>query len=268
MSIIASIMVLSACLSSIELSVSSVMLLSTFANMAAKFLLGPPTDTLGGKFTLQISMFSMTILLILLSFCQSSKLFIFQWILLSFLYSSTWGAIQKIIRETFSKDKWSNQINYVAAASRFGNLLSAIVYGALVSRGFNWRFLFRGVGCVQGIVFIIFSLGYSVLDKNINININRYSETDNNSNNYNAQEETVAQVLKRASQDKKFLYMLLAKIPLMMVGQFIMLIPLYLETGLKMTRSAAITKSSIFAVRLHIYCICHIIMYNIFFYCI
>eukprot|EP01041_Mallomonas_annulata_P008040 gene8040-16478_t len=255
MSIIASVMVLSACLSVIELDMSGVMLFATLATMAGKLLLGPPTDMFGGQATLQMAMVGMAALLYATSITQTGKSFRLYWVAFSFLYSSTWGAIGKIVHENFPPNQWATQINIVAAASRFGSLLSALVYGMVVKAGWHWRGIFRVVGVIQVVAFVLFSSGGAgVWSNRVVDEVTQVSEivggdvgSASNERGSESESESVGEVLQRVTRDPKFVLMLLGKLPLMVVGQFLQLVPMYLETAVKMSRSSAITCSSTFA---------------------
>ena len=113
MSIIMSIMTLSATMKSIDRDVSlklitnsriplistpTILLISTLFVMLGKFILGPPTDHFGGKVVMTVSMLSTSILLLGCSLSKNINVFAIFWILINIFYSSTWGAVGSVVR--------------------------------------------------------------------------------------------------------------------------------------------------------------------------
>lgn len=236
MSIIVTIMTLPPCLSYIYRDPSflgterlpAVLFLATLATMAGKFSLGPPTDQLGGNLVMKLAMLSSSLLLLLCSFSHSALSFGSLWVLLSFFYATPWGACSKLIRDIFPQEQWASKLGLVAAFSRLGSLGSSILYGALLSKNRDWKMTFRISALIQAVFFVV----YIAADRFVQLD--RLSHHSSISKINSAQGKTVSSVLRKVSQNPIFWSMFLGKIVLMVVGQFISFIPLYLTTGIRL----------------------------------
>jgi MFS family permease len=134
----------------VALPLSHVIFTASLATMGGKFLLGPPTDTLGGHAVLMLSLAINAVGLSLLSCTTSQISFAIGWTLVSFLYGATWGAVGAVVRREFPKDEWSSQLGLAAAFSRLGSLGSSIAFGHVIkSTGGSWRAVFRVAAALQ-----------------------------------------------------------------------------------------------------------------------
>ena len=79
-------------------SVSGIIGVATMVTMMGKFIFGPITDRIGGNSMLIISMSLISLCLAFGAWSTSFNWFSTSWILISFFYSSTWGAVGSIIR--------------------------------------------------------------------------------------------------------------------------------------------------------------------------
>lgn len=206
----------------------SVLFLATLATMAGKFVLGPPTDRLGGNLVMKLAMFSSSLLLLLCSLSKSALSFGALWILLSFLYATPWGACSKLIRDIFPADEWSSKLGLVAAFSRLGSLGSSFIFGALLSRSKDWKATFRISALIQAAFFGIY------LASDRFIQLDQMSRHSNRTSVDPVDTETIPAILRRVGRNPVFWSMFLGKIVLMVVGQFISFIPLYLTTGVRL----------------------------------
>lgn len=67
----------------------------TIITMVGKFTLGAPTDEFGGEFTMKLTMLIMAICLSLFSITTSFAQFAPIWILISYVYASAWGYVNR-----------------------------------------------------------------------------------------------------------------------------------------------------------------------------
>jgi MFS family permease len=264
MSIIVSIMTLPVCLSALHADVafygsaaptylSKMLAIATMATMFGKFVLGPPTDHIGGERTLKLTMFLISVSLYACSISTNVQLFGLLWIALSFVYASAWGAIGKIVRERFLANEWSGQLGLVAAGSRVGSLVSSLLFAGLLLHN-GWRTVFRVAAAIQ-VAILAF---YHLLNKQVTTilaapSLRSFSTATSstvqvsNASPTESDKETVPAVLKRVASSAEFWFMLTGKVSLMCVGQFISFMPLYLSTGFQMAAPAAAAASSSFA---------------------
>ena len=310
-------MALPCCLSTISLDpsislpsslLSNIVSTSTLIIVSGKFLLGPPTDIFGGHTALILSMFIMSFLSYLATFMNSGYYFGISWMILSFAYSSTWGAVGKVIRENFPSHLWASQISLMAASSRLGNLSGYVIFGLVLNSGLGWRQLFRTSAVIQFSILCVYvsllkileflrsdnqsrDLNRSNTSSNLsqlqhvttptssfekegvekgsrpilskqNNNIVHHSDnsraplSDPNSLHQNQiqrdqlSEESIPMLLKRLSRDPRFYCMLTAKVLLMVHGQFISFLPMYLNSGLGIRPGSASSSSALFPVSL------------------
>jgi len=252
MSIIISVMSLPSALGTISFpntndnditsSFSFIMAIATLFIMIGKFLLGPPTDMIGGEKTLLLSCATIAILVYSCSIVTNAKLFGLLWILLNFSFSSSWGAVGSCIRENYHESKWGTQLSVIAAGSRLGSMFSSLFYGKVLEYGKDWRLIFKAASLVQVIALILSLLIRNTFKNNIKNNNDNDKININNNDN-----ESMKDVISRVTKNKQFWLMLTGKVSLMVVGQFISFIPLFLITGLGMPNHNAASASSVFS---------------------
>lgn len=127
LSVIASVMTLPCCLSLVDQSLftggklGAVIFSATCGTVGGKFLLGVPTDRLGGQAVLKLCLALNTLLLTGISQTSSRVVFALLWILVSFIYGSAWGAVGNVVRKSYEKQEWGEQLGLVAAYSRVGS---------------------------------------------------------------------------------------------------------------------------------------------------
>lgn len=239
----------------IGLDLSRVIFLATLGTAGGKFLLGPPTDKLGGHAVMKLALAINAVLLYFISITTQQLHFAVMWIIVSFVYGATWGAVGAVVRQEFSSADWGSQLGLVASASRVGSMGSSLVFGSIMqyfskAMGQNsWRIVFRSAAALQALILSIYMLirfrmrsegDTAIKEAHISAPVIK-SES-------NEIQETALQLIKRVSKDSKFWGMILAKMFLLGVGQFIGFIPLYLITGLRMEPGAASSASGLFAV--------------------
>ena len=211
---------------------SLVTCIGTLAIVLGKFYLGPPTDRIGGFKSLKLSLVFMSILLLGSSFCTNIQSFGLIWTMLSFVYGAGWGAVGSAIRAAFPESDWASKIGIVAACSRLGSMSSSISVGYLLLRcNNNWRVIFQAAALFQVISLAICMILYDdktenhqspfVLSNQQTLSMPKAAPT----------EESIPDVPKRVSRLGKFWFMLSGKVSLMVVGQFISFMAMYLNTG-------------------------------------
>lgn len=266
MSIICGVMSLPATLRSIDkamvtsssVEMSFILLIATLGTVVGKFLLGPPTDKLGGELMLKISLFAIALILIGCSFSNTIAIFGGLWILLSFVFGAGWGAVSQVIRRYYPQNEWGNQLGSAAACSRMGSLVSSQVYGFLMSTSHqnpnSWRIVYRSAALFQLLILSLFHLlpiDTIVVEEKNTEKVIVPTETCALTKTIDIDEgielETIPQVLRHVAGKSSFWFMLLSKVALMTVGQFISFITLYLSTGLGKSDSIASKCSGVFA---------------------
>ena len=226
-------------------AMSNILVLSTLMSVSGKFLLGAPTDHFGGHVVLVLTIFCMITCTLLASISSSSSLFGLSWMAQSFAYASGWGAVGKVVRESFAEDQWAFQISVLAAASRLGTLIGSLMHGYVLRRGWGWKSVFRVSAVSQMFSLIVYIIGLKALNR-VQTNLIDQKEESNASKIISATvshalpssttmelelPESIPEMLRRVMFDSRFILMLLARALLMVVGQFISFIPLYLRTG-------------------------------------
>lgn len=106
--------------------------LSTLAIAAGKLVLGPLIDHLGGVLSLQIALSALALNLMVIANCQSFAVFAASWICVDFVFSSCWAACINAIHQSFSPERWPQQISNLAAASRVGNAVAFTFFASLL----------------------------------------------------------------------------------------------------------------------------------------
>jgi MFS family permease len=291
MIIIFAYMVLSATLSSINkdanflnkstVQLSSMIFFSTLCSMVGKFTLGPPTDWLGGKTTLLGAMLLISLALFGCHHSASPYTFGLCWIFLSFVYSSTNGAISKVVRDNFASSQWATQLGYIAAGSRLGSLTSSLFYGLLLSKindvtikiktdnvgangeslssllwlGQGWKSIYLiASGVILAVTFgniaicRVFS-GSTVDSVNISSTESEDSSKETNSPQIATESDSYLSLIQTVGRRREFWCMLIARSCLMFTGAFVSFVPSFLATGLGMSDSSAASYSALFAVR-------------------
>ena len=85
-------------------STAEIVSLVTLFIMGGKFFFGPVTDAIGGRAMLFICMVAMGSLLATCACAGSLNHFALSWTIISFFYSSAWGAVGSVIRVGYSID--------------------------------------------------------------------------------------------------------------------------------------------------------------------
>jgi len=108
--------------------------------LGGKLLGAAVTDKLGGWLIL-IAVFAIWIVATGGAVvAQSVDIFGYAWLLNSFAYTITWGAVLQVIGATYTNDSEKTaQLTFASSASRFGATIGNIVYGQLLTAGFGWR---------------------------------------------------------------------------------------------------------------------------------
>jgi len=108
--------------------------------LGGKLLGAAVTDKLGGWLIL-IAVFAIWIVATGGAVvAQSVDVFGYAWLLNSFAYTITWGAVLQVIGATYTNDSEKTaQLTFASSASRFGATIGNIVYGQLLTAGFGWR---------------------------------------------------------------------------------------------------------------------------------
>lgn len=186
-----------------------------------------------------ISCVASVILVFGCSLANNSLSFGVLWVALNFAFSSTWGAVGSSIRKNFDPSEWGTQLSLIAAGSRLGSMLSALFYGKVLQYSKDWRLVFKAAAALQAISVVVALLLRRKFSNTIEvIKNNRSNEND----------ESMSEVIIRVSKLPQFWLMLLGKVVLMVIGQFISFIPLYLMTGpLGMQQHKAASFSSVFS---------------------
>jgi len=124
--------------------------------LGGKILGGAVTDKLGGWLVL-ISVFAIWIVATLAGFtAQSVDIFGYAWLLNSFAYTITWGAVVQVIGATYTDaGEKSAQLAFCASASRFGATIGNIFFGQLLTAGINWRQVMMPMVPVQGVLLVM-----------------------------------------------------------------------------------------------------------------
>jgi MFS family permease len=281
MIIIFAYMVLSATLSSINkdanflnqstVQISTMVFFSTLCSMVGKFTLGPPTDWLGGKTTLLGAMLLISLALFGCHHSTSPYTFGLCWICLAFVYSSTNGAISKVVRDSFSASQWATQLGYIAAGSRLGSLTSSLFYGLLLSKlntitvksddkgidgpgngqGGSWKDIYL---IASGVILAV-TLGNIVICRVFSASpvggTSTLSEVDKNdllTTDKVVESGTYLSLIQTVGRRREFWCMLVARSCLMFTGTFVSFVPSFLVSGLGMSDSSAASYSALFAV--------------------
>jgi len=114
-----------------------------------------------------------------------------------------------------------------------------LFYGKVLRHG-NWRLLFKAASVVQVFALVVAVVLRNTFKNNLNSSIT-------STNTFDDQNESMKEVVARVTKSEKFWFMLTGKVALMVVGQFISFIPLFLITGLGLPNSQAATASSVFS---------------------
>lgn len=69
----------------------------------------------------------------------SVDVFGYSWLVNSFAYTITWGAVVQVIGAEYDEANKAAQLAFCASASRFGASIGNVAYGQLLSAGFDWR---------------------------------------------------------------------------------------------------------------------------------
>ena len=228
------------------LSMSRLLFLATMGTVAGKLLLGAPTDKFGGHFMLQLCLGINALALGHLSTTTASTLsFSVVWIIVSFLYGSTWGAVSAVVRREFTQNEWGSQLGITAAFSRIGSLGSSVAFGAILAKKGSWRSVFRAAAALQAII-----LGIYLASRNI-IAVPPSAAGQTSQQNVVAalseDNESATACIRRAIRSSVFWGMLLGKTTLLGVGQMIGFISLFMETGLGYSAAKASSYSGLFA---------------------
>ena len=252
MAVIVAVMALPSGLSSVEatlgshakgVSLPSILTTATFAIVIGKFTI--PVDEIGGKRTLKAGMFTISALLWGQSMAPSLGAFGAMWIVLCYIYSSSWGAVGKIVREEFEESRWGSELGGVAASSRLGSMLSSVVYGLVLRRpGGDWRAVFRFAS-----VFLLSSLVLFSAVEGVDKSNRRHSATEPPPLAAASSKPALSskEVIQKCLRSPIFWFMLCGKVLLMNIGQFISFLSLFLHSSLGISQANAATYSGIFA---------------------
>lgn len=123
--------------------------------LGGKLLGAAVTDKLGGWIVL-IAVFAIWIVATIGgATAQTVDIFGYAWLLNSFAYTITWGAVVQVIGATYDDAGKSAQLAFAASASRFGATIGNIVYGQLLTAGINWRQVMMPMVPVQVVLLIL-----------------------------------------------------------------------------------------------------------------
>lgn len=225
------------------LSMSRLLFLATMGTVAGKLLLGPPTDKFGGHFMLQLCLAINALALGHLSTTASTLSFSAVWIIVSFLYGSTWGAVSAVVRREFRRNEWGSQLGITAAFSRVGSLGSSLAFGAILASKGSWRSVFRAAAALQAIILAIYLASGNIIAPPSET----WQTSQQNVAPHFEEDESAAACLKRAIRSSVFWGMLLGKTTLLGVGQMIGFFSLFIETGLGFSAAKASSYSGLFA---------------------
>ena len=107
--------------------------------LGGKFLGAAVTDKLGGWLVL-IAVFAIWIVATIGAVIASTvDLFGYAWLLNSFAYTITWGAVVQVIGANYGDQERPAELAKASSASRFGATIGNIVFGQLLSAGLTWR---------------------------------------------------------------------------------------------------------------------------------
>ena len=272
--------------------------------MIGKFVLGPPTDFVGGEQVLFLTLLLSAAFLFGCSVSRCIKDFGTYWILFSFVFSAAWGAIGKSIRENFSEKEWAVQLGLVYTGSRLGSILSVLLFGgilrspSLLSGNImsSWRLVFRTSSTVLisvvAMSFLLLKLLSSdnapknhtgTTSKPCNtvqpVTVNESSSTFAplhgashqplsslaTKDNCPERKENIPQILSRLMKEEFFWMVLASKVSFVSVRQFATFFPFYLATGYSMKPSSATFASATFAVSFPVMIICISIFFSAFY---
>uniref|UniRef100_A0A7S2GG42 Major facilitator superfamily (MFS) profile domain-containing protein n=1 Tax=Haptolina brevifila TaxID=156173 RepID=A0A7S2GG42_9EUKA len=123
--------------------------------LGGKVLGGMVTDRLGGWLVL-ISVFAIWIVSTIGSILSPSvDVFGYAWLLNSFAYTITWGAVVQVIGATYDEAGKSANLAFCASASRFGATIGNITFGQLLLAGLNWRDVMKPILMVQVLLLVL-----------------------------------------------------------------------------------------------------------------
>jgi predicted MFS family arabinose efflux permease len=214
---------------------------ATLACLAGKTLLGPATDQVGGKRSLVFAMAATSAMLAGIATTSNATMFACMWYLVSLFYSGTWGAVASIIRTNFQRKDWAKQLGYVAASSRLGSLTSSLMFGALLDSPLGWRGVFWASALTQALVVLVFVAAWPKHGVLQSASVHGKASAPGMS------QLSIQDVLRVCAANQRFWMMLIAKSLLMVVGQFIGFIPLFLASLPSVSKGRAATYSSVFA---------------------
>jgi len=138
------------------------------------------------------------------------------------------------------QEEWAQQIGYISAGSRIGSILSSILFGKVLSHSTaSWRTVFWVACGLQTAAVIAFTMATKSIRPQTKLEV---------STSLHSPEKSTASFLLKMSSNPSFWLMLVGKSCLMLSGQFISFLPLYLSTGLQMTTQQAASYSALFAV--------------------
>jgi MFS family permease len=106
--------------------------LSTLAIAVGKLVLGPIIDSLGGIRSLQVSLLSLALLILIIAFTQQFSIFAVCWILVDFIFSSAWAGCINAIHQSFPEKEWARKIGIIAAGARIGNTAAFALFASVL----------------------------------------------------------------------------------------------------------------------------------------
>ena len=123
--------------------------------LAGKLIAGAVTDKLGGWLIL-ISVFVIWIVATIGSiFSTSVDMFGYAWLINSFAYTITWGAVVQVIGVTYEAKDRSAVLTLASSGSRFGATLGNIFFGQLLTFGVAWRNTMYPILIVQALLLLM-----------------------------------------------------------------------------------------------------------------
>lgn len=156
---------------------------------------------------------------------------------------------RSLLQASFPSEEWARQIGIVASGSRVGSIVSSVLFGRVISiTSCTWRSVFWVACAIQLLVAVV----YAVVLKAVPMQPGVQSPPTVN-NETEIGHDSQGDPLRQVASNSCFWLMLLGKSCLMMSGQFMTFLPLYLSTGLKLPANKAATNSALFAVRSCIY---------------
>lgn len=122
---------------------------------AGKFINGSNADFLGGRRMFLIGMGGAILCTLLFGFSSTIPLFTLAWAANRAVQSGGWAGLVKISSRWFSYSSYGTIMGILSLSFLFGDFLSRLFLGQLMSEGVGWRGVFFTAAAVLSVIFLV-----------------------------------------------------------------------------------------------------------------